>query len=266
MNEEEFRIRLTKQHNVDIFDLPIKQITINQILDEIGYSKYKSIREFVNLDLNMFEAKMVKDIENYMYEVKEALMSEYSDVGYDIDFTLFDLCLYVPFINDMFVDFLHMFTYCESVQVQHIAPFDTMLIVYSIDDTPHKLSLTRKQFEKFIDLFSILNYAVPIDNERSHDSESVKEFDRKAEEIKSKYGIKPKQDITIESIISSLIDSDNTSYTHENIGFKTMYQIMSSFYRMCKIKDNDFMNLVRVNCSKISESDIKKASWFYNLY
>lgn len=266
MDEEEFRIRLNKKSNVDVMGIPIKQLTLDEILDCVGYSKFKYTREFVNLSLDSFHDDMVKNIEDYMFDVKEALMINYPDIGYDLVFDMFDMCLYVPFIKDMFMDFMNVFTYCDDIVIEHVPFIDEMLIIYYVDGVSNKLSLTRDLFYKMIDLFSILNYTVKVDRDKIVDSDAVKEFDKKAKEIKEKYGVKSKNDVTLESITSALIDSDNPNYTHESIGSKTIYQIMNSFSRMCKMKDNEFMNLIRVNCSKIDENEIRKSSWFYNLY
>lgn len=266
IDEEEFRIRLNKCSDVDIMGMPVKQVTLDDILDVIGYKKFRYIREFVNFDIDNLNEDISKTISDYMFDVKEHLMFEYQNVGYDLVFDMFDMCLYVPFIKEMFIEFLHTFTYCEDIVVEHIAFIDEMLIVFYVNGNSNKLSLNRSQFDEFIDCFSILNYTVKVDRDKKQDSESVKEFDRKAKEVKDKYGIKSKNNVTLESITSALIDSDNPNYTHESIGSKTIYQIMNSFSRMCKMKDNEFMNLVRVNCSKIDEDEIRKNSWFYNLY
>lgn len=266
IDEEEFRIRLNKCSSVDIMGMPVRQITLDEILDVVGYKKFRYIRDFVNFDIENLNEDILEMINEYMFDVKERLMMEYPCVGYDLLFDMYDMCLYVPSINELFIEFIQTFTYCEDVVVEHIAFIDEMLIVFYVDGKSNKLSLNRKQFEEFIDYFSILNYTVRVDRSKQKDSESVKEFDRKANEIKEKYGIKSKNSMTLESITSALIDSDNPNYTHESIGSKTIYQIMNSFSRMCKMKDNEFMNLVRVNCSKIDEDEIKKSSWFYNLY
>lgn len=266
LSEEEFRIRLNKNMKCDVFGIPIKQVTLDEILDSIGYQRFKYIREFVNLSLDMFDDKIARDIEDYMFEIKEQLILEYPDVKYEIDFDLFDLCNYVPFVKTMFIDFLKTFTECEDVSFEHIQFTDEMLIIYFIEGKSNRLTLKRSDFIEFVDLFSILNFTVRVDRNRPKDSASVKEFDKKASEIKEKYGFKSKSDITLESIISALIDSDNPNYTHESIGSKTIYQIMNSFNRMCKMKDHEFMNLVRVNATKIKESDIKSNMWYYNLY
>lgn len=266
MTEEEFRIRLNKKSNTKIFDIPIRQCTLDEILDDIGYDKFKHTREFVNLNIDSFNDEISKNIEEYMYDVKEKLMLDYQGVGYDMIFDLYDMVLYVPFIMEMFIDFLKMFTYCKEIYVKHIPAIDEMLIIYYIEEESFKVTLTRKSFEEFMDMFSILNFTVRVDRSRVKDSDSVKEFDRQAKEIKEKYGVKGRQDITLESITSALIDSDNPNYTHESIGSKTIYQIMNSFGRMCKMRDNDFMNLIRVNATKIKEEDIKSSMWYCNLY
>lgn len=266
LSEEEFRIRLNKNMECDIFGLPIKQVTLDEVLEDIGYQKFKHIREFVNLSLDMFDDKVANDIEDYMLDVKEQLILAYPDVKYEIEFDLFDLCLYIPFAKTMFIDFLKTFTRCEDISFEHVQFTDEMLMIYFIDGQSNKLRLNRNDFNELIDLFSILNFTVRVDRNRHKDSASVKEFDKKANEIKEKYGFKSKSDVTLESITSALIDSDNPNYTHESIGSKTIYQIMNSFNRMCKMKDNEFMNLVRVNATKIKDSDIRSSMWYYNLY
>lgn len=266
MSEEEFRIRLNKNMKTSIYNIPIKQLTLDEILDDIGYDKFKHIRDFVNISPTTINDGVKGELDEFMFDIKEYLMLAHPSVGYDLIYTFFDMCLYVPFISQMFVEFLKTFTYCDEVIIQHVPFIDEMLIVYYIDGQSNKLSLTRKSFDDFIDMFSILNYTSRVNREFVEDSEAVKEFDRKAREIKEKYGVKESASVTLESITSALIDSDNPNYTHESIGCKTMYQIMNSFSRMCKMKDNDFMNLVRVNSSKIDENTIKESAWYYNLY
>lgn len=275
ISEEEFRVRLNVKKPVEIYGLEVKQYTLDDILDKTGYLKFNRLRNFVNLNIDSFEDSVSKEIDDYMFTIKENLMMSYPYAGYDIDYNLFDMCCHVPFIKNMFIDFLYAFTIgCEDILVEHNPNFNKLTILYtnlnkSEDNNKEKieqLTLDSVQFDDFIDLFSILNFTVRVDRSTVKDSESVKEFDKKAEEIKSQYGFKSRQDITLESITSSLIDSGNTSYNHENIGGKTIYQIMNSFNRMCKIKDNAFMNLVRVNSSKIKDDDIKKNMWYYNLY
>lgn len=275
ISEEEFRVRLNVKKPVEIYGLQVKQYTLDDVLDKTGYLRFNRLRNFVNLNIDSFEDGVSKEIDDYMFTIKESLMMSYPYAGYDIDYNLFDMCCHVPFIKNMFIDFLYAFTIgCEDILVEHNPNFNKLTILYtnlnkSEDNDKEKieqLTLDKVQFDEFIDLFSILNFTVRVDHSMVKDSESVKEFDKKAEEIKSQYGFKSRQDITLESITSSLIDSCNTSYNHENIGGKTIYQIMNSFNRMCKIKDNEFMNLVRVNSSKIKDDDIKKNMWYYNLY
>lgn len=275
ISEEEFRVRLNVKKPVEIYGLQVKQYTLDDVLDKTGYLRFNRLRNFVNLSIDSFEYGVSKEIDDYMFTIKESLMMSYPYAGYDIDYNLYDMCCHVPFIKNMFIDFLYAFTIgCEDILVEHNPNFNKLTILYtnlnkSEDNDKEKieqLTLDKVQFDDFIDLFSILNFTVRVDHSMVKDSESVKEFDKKAEEIKSQYGFKSRQDITLESITSSLIDSGNTSYNHENIGGKTIYQIMNSFNRMCKIKDNEFMNLVRVNSSKIKDDDIKKNMWYYNLY
>lgn len=266
MSEEEFRIRLNKNMRTTIYNIPIKQLTLDEILDDVGYDRFKYIRDFVNMSPQTMNGDIVGELDDFMFDIKEQLMLLNPTVGYDLIYTLFDMCLYVPFVKQMFIDFLKTFTYCEEIIIQHIAFVDEMLIIYYIDGQSNKLSLDRQAFDDFIDMFSILNYTSRVNRDVVEDSESVKEFDRKAKEIKEKYGVKESATVTIESVISALVDSDNPNYTHESIGCKTMYQVMNSFSRMCKMKDNDFMNLIRVNASKVDENAIKESAWYYNLY
>lgn len=267
MSEEEFRIRLNKGMNVDIFGIPVRQYTLDEVLDNLGYDKFKYLREVVNTSIDLFTPDMRRDISDYMFEVKTSLMVRNQDVPYDIDFDLFDMCLYAPIINNLFIDFMNTFTYATEISLKHIEESDEMVIFYKVDGMDRKLSLTRENFVEFVDLFSILNFSVRTNKEKHiNNSKAVEDFDKKAKEIKDKYGIKDKHDITFESITSSLINSENPNYTHESIGSKTMYQIMDSFSRMSKFKDNEFMNLVRVNCSEIDKNEVSKSSWFYNIY
>ena len=266
MREEEFRIRLNTNKPVNIFGLKVRQLTLDEVMDDIGYDKFKQVRDFVNLDISSFSDEISSSIEEYMLDVKECLILNYPTTNYDMTYDLYDMCLHVPFIKTMFMDFIKTFTTCEDVIINHMEVVDEMTILYTQDERFESLTLNRQTFYEFMDLFSILNFTVRVDRDRVRDSESVKEFDRKANEIKKKYGFKSKQEVTLESITSALIDSDNPNYTHESIGGKTIYQIMNSFNRMCKIKDNEFMNLVRVNATKIDSNDVKANMWYYNLY
>lgn len=267
MSEEEFRIRLNKKMKVDIFGIPVRQYTLDEVLDGLGYEKFKYLREVVNTSIDLFAPDMKRDISDYMFEVKTKLMVRNPDMPYDIYFDLFDMCLYVPVINNLFIEFMNTFTYATDISLRHIEESDEMVIFYKLEDEARKLSLDRKGFNELIDLFSVLNFSVRTSKDKYiTNSKSVEDFDKKVKEIKDKYGIKDKHDITFESITSALINSENPNYTHESIGNKTMYQIMDSFSRMCKFKDNEFMNLVRVNCSKVDKNEISKTSWFYNIY
>ena len=266
MREEEFRIRLNTNKSATIFGLNVKQLTLDEVMDEIGYDKFKQVRDFVNLDISSFNKELANSIEECMFDIKEHLIINYPDTHYEMTFDLFDLCLYIPFIKSMLIEFIEMFTTCRDVIVNHMEVVDEMTILYTQGNGFESLTLTRDNFIEFIDLFSILNFTVRVDRNRANDSESVKEFDKKANDIKEKYGFKSKQEVTLESITSALIDSDNPNYTHESIGGKTIYQIMNSFNRMCKIKDNEFMNLVRVNATKIDNNDVRANMWYYNLY
>ena len=265
LSEEEFRIRLLQNMECDIFGLKVKSITLDDILNRIGFDKYKQLREFVNLTLDTFQDEIAKEIENYVLDKKEVLLLNNPYAHYDMSYDLFDLCLHVPFINKMFIEFLNTFTYCTYIEVQHIALTDEMLIVYFTDKEADKLKLNRFEFVEFMDFFSILNFTTRVPKEHYTESESVKEFDRKAKEIKEKYGFRNKSDITLESIISSLVNS-GVNYTHENIRSKTMYQIIDSFNRICKIKENEFMNLIRVNKADVKEGDVRRSAWYYNIY
>lgn len=262
MNEEEFRLKLNLNLPVEIYGLQVKQLTIGEILDKTGYTAFNSIRNFVNFNIEYIEYDIAKEIKDYMFDVKENLIELYPSI-YKLDFSLFDMCYYVPFIRDMFISFLKTFTIHKDFVVFHQQTLDELIITY--DD--EQLSLNRIQFESFIDLFSILNYTTKVDREIIKQNDKVKDFDNKVDEIKKRCGFKEKQDITLESIISALIDSDNTSYTHETASSKTIYQVMTSFHRMCRIKDNEFMNLIRINSTqKIKERDIKNSLWYYNFY
>lgn len=263
MTEEEFRIRLNVKKPVTIFEMEVRQYTLDEILDVIGYKNFNYMRNFVNLTTDSLDKKVADDIDEYLFNIKEQLMIQYSGVGYDFDYTLFDMCGYVPFINSMFVEFLTTFTIHSDIEVSHVPVFDEMIIRY---DGSKNLVLSREQFDEFMDMFSILNYSVKVDRNFVKDSEAVKEFDDRAKEIKEQFGWQERQEVTLESITSALIDSDNSSYNHENICDKTIYQILNSFNRMCKLKDNEFMNLIRVNCTSIKEDDIKKSTWYYNIY
>ncbi|MEG2546343.1 MAG: hypothetical protein RSA51_07270 [Niameybacter sp.] len=264
MNEEEFRIRLNMGQAVEIFGLKVRNYTLNEIVEDLGYSKFKYLREFVNLEPDSFEEEMNKSIEAYMYEVKEYLVMTYQDIEYDLDFTLYDMCAYIPFIKAMFIEFLQTFTMYEDISVEHKVEADKLKIEC---DRSLTLELNREEFEAFLDYFSVLNFTTKVDRGRTQDSQSVKDFDKKAQEIKMKYGVKNKQGITLESIISALINSNNPNYTHKDIGCKTIYQIMDSFGRICKMKENDFMNLLRCNgMSKIGEEEVRRSMWYYNLY
>lgn len=266
-NELNYRNKLLlKKLDANILGLNIKQFTVNDI-DDVGYEEFNRKRQFIFLNKNTFsDDALAMEIDKYMMEIKETLMFQYQDILYDIDYNLFDLISYIPFINDMFIEFLEFFTINKIHKVYHVPEDDEMVIIYD-DKLMH---INRNQFDDLLRMFSILNFSTDLFNEDSKiaKAKEVYDFDKQVEELKGKYSFikEKKEDITFNSILSWLCN-DGKGYTHENIGDRTIYQIMDSYSRRNYMSYCDLINNVRGNglCT-MDDKALVKINYAFDLY
>lgn len=245
---------------VSLYGLEIKQYKVRDLL--CGYEEFNRYRQFVYLSKNTLHKQTKKDIDAYMFDVKEYLLMNYGEAGYSLEYDTFDLVAYVGYLNHAFVEFLTYFTQHTISDVTHIKEIDLLRIVY--DDTK-VLCLNREQFGDMMNRFCILNYASSLsDTERIEKTSAAEEFDEKKKELEDKFGFKKKQDITFNSILSWLV---NDGFDHNLLINKTMYQVMDSMRRKGYMEYCKLINNARSsgNCN-MKEAELKKINNAFCLY
>lgn len=247
---------------VNMYGFSIKQYKVRELLTK--YKEFNRIRSFVYISEENFIKEERQRIKNAMFDVKEQLLMSYPNTGYELSYDLYDLTLYHPVINTMFIEFLNFFTYHKIELVSHIPALDYLKIVY--DEDIKVTTLTRKQFNDMLNRFCILNYANELVDEKDRitKTDKAKEFDDRKRELESKFGFEKKEDVTFNSILSWLA---NDGYKHETLIYKTIYQIMDAFKRKNYMEYCHLINTARGNgICNMNEAELRKINNAFSLY
>lgn len=262
---EDFRLFLTLGKEISIYNFHIRNYTIEEIC-EMKYSEFNKKLSILMFDLNDLSIKDRKLFDDHMFQVKEDLMMEYSHIKYELDYDLFDLIGYVKPINDKFVDLMNFITYDKVIAISHDKTFDKLKFFIDIGDSCKVKVLSRKDFVNFIEMLNICVFADSGKKNKITLDDKAKVYEEEVRQIKEKYNIKDKKEITITSIISSECNS-NSSMTYDNIKNKTFYQLMDAYKVLNHFKYSELMDKIRcTGMVKMNENDIKKAFWSKDVY
>lgn len=262
---EDFRLFLTLGKEISIYNFHIRNYTIEEIC-EMKYSEFNKRLSILMFDLNDLSIKDRKLFDDHMFQVKEDLMMEYSHIKYELDYDLFDLIGYVKPINDKFVDLMNFITYDKVIAISHDKTFDKLKFFIDIGDSCKVKVLSRKDFVNFIEMLNICVFADSGKKNKITLDDKAKVYEEEVRQIKEKYNIKDKKEITITSIISSECNS-NSSMTYDNIKNKTFYQLMDAYKVLNHFKYSELMDKIRcTGMVKMNENDIKKAFWSKDVY
>lgn len=263
ITQEDFRNHLIIGEDVYVCGLGVVQYTVEDIIK--NYQEFNYMRHFVYFNKDSLSEKIRPQIDERMFDIKEALMMEYQFNNYDLEYDTFDMIGYVHEVNELFVQFLNYFTYHTINKVYHQPIMDMLIVQY---DDNKILEIDRKIFGEIIDRFSILNYATSVSDNKDtiKQTDRAKDFDEKARKIKQDFDIKEKPDMTFNSILSWIVNSVN-GYTHDNIKSKTIYMIMDTYMRKNHTAYCDMMNRARSNgICNLKENEFKKINYALNLY
>lgn len=246
---------------VDICGLRLKQYRVRDLLCD--YDDFNAYRQFVYLTKDTVHKDIKKQIDDYMFDVKEQLAIGFKECNYDLEYDTFDLVGYIEYINNAFVNFLNYFTQHKIYEVSHVPSLDLLKIIY--DDT-NVLCISRNQYSDMMNRFCILNYASSLedDEDKIKKTKAAEEFDDKKRELEEKFGFKKKQDVTFNSILSWLA---NDGYKHETLIYKTIYQVMDAMKRKCYMDYCELINSARSNGNcNMKEAELKKINKAFCLY
>lgn len=259
---ESYKNLLLFAQPVKIYGLHLKQFRVRELLT--GFNKFNYMRNFVYyINKDSINDEYKREIDDFMFDVKEELMIKYGYVGYDIEYDTFDLVSYHPEYNAMFTMFLSYFTQDRISSAIHIPQLDRINITYN--DT--KVSpISRKEFYDMMNRFCLLNYANEIleDNDKMEKTQAAIDFDKKKKELENKFGFKEKPTMTFNSILSWLA---NDGYTHDTLIYKTIFQVMDAFKRKNHMEYCKMINNARSNgLCNMKEAELKKVNNAFCLY
>lgn len=269
MDENTFRAKLLQRDAVTIQGFRVKQFTIKEIT-RFGIDRFNSIRNFVWYDVHNLDKQFKEHIDIPMTDIKKYLIEQFPMVAYSEKYTVFDLICYEPMFNKMFTEFLNTFTSHMISSVQHMPLLDSMNITY--DDT-NVMMVKRSDFKEMMNSFTILNFAVGYqeDNvlmQQKEKSKDVEDFEAEVEDMLKQFGFKKeKPKVTLYSIIEWLVN-DGHGYTHENICYRTIYQVLSSYNRRNHMEYCESIEKIRCNgmLGKMDKKDLEKATPSFEIY
>lgn len=262
MDIEVYKNLLLFAQPIELYGFKVKQYTVLELLTE--FNRFNYMRNFVyHINKDSINAKYKREIDLFMFDVKEMLVMEYDCVGYDIAYDTFDLVCYHPEYNALFVAFLNYFTDDNIQSAEHMPQIDRLNVTYNdVNVCP----LTREEFKDLLNRLCLLNYANEIDDieDKVEKSEEAVDFDEKKRALKEKYGFKDKPTMTFNSILSWLA---NDGYTHETLINKTIFQIMDALKRKNHMEYCKLINNARSNgMCDMKEAELKKINNAFCLY
>lgn len=268
IDEEEFRGRLLLNYNPTLFGLNLKQFTIKEVYD-FGEGKFNALSNFAFINIKNMNQEYKALIDDYLITIRECLIKSFNGVYFSTNYTIFDVICYDRKFNESFIEFLNVFTKHTISKIDHVVDLDCIQILY---DNDKSIKLNRIEFNDMLEGFAILNFATGFPEENlfkeTKKDEKVEEYEKELEELKRQFGFKEqKPDITFYSILEWLVN-DARCYTHENIGDKTMYQVMSSFNRLNHIGHCEMLDKIRSNglLGDMNKEELKKAVPFFEIY
>lgn len=210
------KARLLMGLNVTTHGITIKNYTIGEIFEDVGFTRY--------LQMSSVATRKVRDYiaEEYFYKFK--------------DISIFDIFCMSEDTNNLFIDFLNFFTGYEW----KFAYTEDFVEFYSKNEHGKNVHIDKKNIG---DVFEVVKVMYCLDSskresDRDDIDDDIRDILRELEEEENKVNNASKNKITLLSIIDG-ISTKHHSINLLNIWDYKIYQVMHTYYLLNKIDNED---------------------------
>lgn len=235
----DLKAKLLMGLNISTHGITIKNYTIGEIFGTIGLTKYLQMSSISNRDVKDYIAR------EYLYQFKTV--------------SVFDVFCMTQEMNDMFIEFLNLFTGYEWKFISN----DTFTEFYAKNEYGNNVHVNRENIHSIFDVVKAMYCLDSSKKESDRDDidDEMRELLREFEEEEAKVNASKGSKVTIVSIIDG-ISAKHNSINLLNIWKYKMYQIIHTYYILNKIdNENRIMTAIYTGVMDSKKTDVEKTYW-----
>lgn len=246
MSNEELELRLLKNAELDFYGHKFKCLTLEEIIEIIGFDTYASLTSVLSIDKNWILNVSLNMDEQIPDEIVEKI-------------TTFDIFVSHLNLMDKLIKLLRIFLRYENI---YYIP-EYQIIVIDKGNIDKFITINGQNLDE---LFQLLRYAYCLKFEKPE--EEIKPANEKARQMLARIKKediehpKPKKSsIDLMSVISGVAHKSN-SLNIINIWQLSLYQLWDSYYRLVIIDDNN-NTITGIYAGTVDKEkiDLKEISW-----
>lgn len=232
--------RLLLGKEADVLGLKVRCFTLDEIFDKIGYEKYQTALTILNIDKLELTTQFKKNLDDY---------------------TLIQLHMAIPGLNEMLADLIQVFLNPKKV-VWNVETFE--ICITSQEDA--NLVLTKDNYRSFFriiaDIYHVQLCETEDDLNFGTDMARVnwRVYQHALREGRKRDAIYKNQ-VDLFSIISSVVNIGKL-YKYDEIGRLTIFQLYESYLRLDYDKKCDYIDRIRTSgMFDLSNTKLPELNW-----